>query len=131
MSDENERMAELTVAQTAASCREQEELVRRVTDARKALELCATTYKRQWEDWLKLSEGMLPELRQWRMAMDSEMSNVLAKFADVRRFFLSADHDSEVARLREFVALCERLKALKDDGFLDRVADTILRLEVK
>jgi len=34
----------------------------------------------------------------------------------------------ERKRLSEFVDLCERLKKLKDSGFLDTVADTMIRL---
>ena len=82
---------------------------------------------------LKLDYGdkILPELRNWRMSMDAELSMVLKHFGEVRQFFLSDKHDAEVKRLREFVELMERLKALKDSGFLDRVADTMLKLEEK
>jgi hypothetical protein len=30
-------------------------------------------------------------------------------------------------RLREFVELCERLQKLKESGFLDAVADTMIK----
>lgn len=123
--------AEKTIVDTRASAEAQEQLVNRVSDARKALEICATSYKQAWAEWLKVSEAVLPEFRSWRMAMDSELTHSLKSFGEVRKFFLSPDHDKEIARLREFVELCERLKQLKEAGFLDKVTDTILRLEIK
>jgi hypothetical protein len=129
--EEHTHLNNTTILATKKTCEEQEELVRRITDARKALEICSTTYKKTWLDWLDTSKNILPEMRQWRMSMDTEMATTLKKFAEVRQFFLSETHDTEVAKLKEFVGLCERLKALKEEGFLDKVADTILRLEVK
>jgi hypothetical protein len=52
----------------------------------------------------------------------------MANLREVRAFFLDKDYATELARLREFVEVCERLKLLKDCGFLDTVADTMLRL---
>jgi hypothetical protein len=63
-----------------------------------------------------------------RMAIVAETALSLKPFEDVRRFFLSDQHAEEITRLREFVDLCERLQRLKATGFLDTVADTILRL---
>lgn len=119
-----------TISTTRASVESQESLVARVTDAHKALEIASKSYKQAWLEWRKISETMLPECRSFRMAVDGELSKTLKALEDVRIFFLSPDHDKEVARLKEFTDLCERLKALKDSGFLDRVSDTILRLEV-
>jgi hypothetical protein len=52
----------------------------------------------------------------------------MAALKDVRQFFLNENHETEVARLKEFVELCERLQKLKASGFLDTVADTMLKL---
>ena len=60
-----------------------------------------------------------------------DIRSLLTMLRDVRRFFLEADHATEVTRLREFVDLVERLERLKKDGFLDAVADTMLRLSEK
>ena len=73
----------------------------------------------------------LPKIRSARMAMTEEVSHLLISLADVRKFFLSPEHTEETKRLGEFVTICERLKALKESGFLDTVADTMLRLEEK
>jgi hypothetical protein len=53
---------------------------------------------------------------------------VVNALKDVRQFFLGPDYEREQKRLVEFVDLCERLKRLKDSGFLDTVADTMIRL---
>jgi hypothetical protein len=53
------------------------------------------------------------------------MTNALK---EVRQFFIGSDYKAEMERLSEFVALCERMQKLKDTGFLDRVADTMLNL---
>lgn len=83
------------------------------------------------EPFLKSSELIgkhLALLREKRYAIDTETRLIMTQLKEVRQFFLDESHDKEVDRLREFVDLCERLKTLKDSGFLDVVADTILRL---
>lgn len=116
---------------TTQTVERQESLVNRVADAQKALELAATAYKQSWREWMAITENMLPECRSWRMAVDTELTKSLSGFRDVRQFFLSEDHVPTVARLKEFVELCERLQKLKESGFLDRVADTMLKFEEK
>lgn len=66
--------------------------------------------------------------RSTRMAAVSELTQLSTALRDVRKFFLGAEYEQEQRRLREFVELCERLKSLKDSGFLDAVSDTMLRL---
>jgi len=73
----------------------------------------------------------LEEIRQTRFSVVRETAEMAAPLKDVRQFFIGADYREQVDRLKEFVSLCERLKALKDSGFLDKVADTMIRLEVK
>ena len=70
-------------------------------------------------------------MREKKFALESETRQLLSAFGDVRQFFLDDRHEEQVKRLAEFVALCERLKALKETGFLDTVADTMLKLEAK
>lgn len=120
-----------TIKDAKKSAETLETFLIRVNDARKALDICSSTFKREWGEWVDNCDKMLADQRQWRMAIGSELSTSLAQFKDVRKFFLSDEHVVEAARLKEFVELCERLKALKDSGFLDKVTDTILRLEVK
>jgi hypothetical protein len=52
----------------------------------------------------------------------------MTALGDVRQFFLEDDYKKEIARLHEFIDLCERLKALKEEGLLDAVSDIILKL---
>ena len=111
------------------SAQHQEEMLARVVDAKKALHLAMETVRQEWIDWDEKAKSMLQDARMWRMAIDSEFNRALGAFQDVRKFFLSSEHDKEVARLKEFVELCERLQTLKQSGFLDQVADTILKLE--
>jgi hypothetical protein len=80
------------------------------------------------DEFDRLTKGALQHVRATRMAVVSECSQMVNSLKDVRQFFLGPDYERETERLREFVDLCERLKALKDSGFLDTVADTMIRL---
>lgn len=83
------------------------------------------------EPFVKSSELIgkhLALLREKRFAIDTESRLMMNQLKEVRQFFLDEKHDREVDRLREFVDLCERLKVLKESGFLDTIADTILKL---
>jgi len=68
------------------------------------------------------------KIRSHRMTTVTESSQTVNALKDVRQFFLGPDYEKEIKRLGEFVELCERLNALKESGFLDTVADTMLRL---
>jgi hypothetical protein len=81
--------------------------------------------------FVEVNEGISKELvalREKRFGVDTETRLLMNQLKEVRQFFLDENHDRQVDRLREFVDLCERLKALKESGFLDTIADTILRL---
>jgi hypothetical protein len=71
------------------------------------------------------------EIQQTRYFMVAETAKIAGPLREVRQFFLSSDYKEEVARLSQFVDLCERLQKLKESGFLDKVADTMLTLSVK
>ena len=71
---------------------------------------------------------LIDTLRTMRMTTKSEVSQMMIPLMDVREFFLGKKHDEEVKQLKEFVVLCKELEALKKSGFLDSVADTILKL---
>ena len=71
---------------------------------------------------------IIENFRGMRMTTTTEVAAMLKPLEDLRKFFLGAEHDKEIARLREFVDLCERLETLKKSGFLDTVADTMLKL---
>jgi hypothetical protein len=68
------------------------------------------------------------DLRSARMTVVSEVQQALGAMRDVRKFFLESDYETEMARLERFVKVCRELQALKDDGVLDAVCDSSLRL---
>lgn len=72
----------------------------------------------------------LEDIRATRFAVVTETASMTKGLKEVRQFFLGGDYKEEIARLREFVELCERLQKLKESGFLDKVADTMLTLSV-
>lgn len=71
----------------------------------------------------------LKSIRDARMNILPEVAQMINSLRDVRKFFLDKDYKEEMSRLKEFVELCERLQTLKENGFLDSVADTMLKLE--
>lgn len=83
------------------------------------------------EEYLVFVKETINRIREQRMALQTETRTLMSALRDVREFFLEDKHEEEVHRLTEFVQLCERLKRLKDSGFLDTVADTMLKLTEK
>jgi len=124
----NAELAVEAVRRTKKSVEDAEDLVARASDARAALDLMANEWKESWFKFLEGSDERLKRLRMDRMAFDTETKLLMNSLREVRQFFLDKDHDAELVRLREFVDLCERLQKLKSSGFLDTVADTILKL---
>lgn len=102
--------------------------LRNAVDAKASLHVMNTEWKSEWLTFAKEANSRLTELRQLRMANEREMRSIIDACTEVRRFFLGRDYEQEMYRLREFVELCERLQKLKDSGFLDSVADTMLKL---
>jgi hypothetical protein len=105
------------------------ELVEDTTNATEALWTAMHGVGKALEEFEPKSKEYTNMLRQFRMCAVAELGTALKQFEDVRKFFLSERHAQEVERLREFVSLCERLDALRRSGFLNAVADTILKLE--
>lgn len=103
-------------------------LVEQAMDARTSLDILCDYWRKDWLDFMDQSEGRLKELRMTRMAFDTETRTLMASLRDVRQFFLDKNHDQEMSRLKEFVEVCERLQKLKASGFLDTVADTLIKL---
>jgi len=68
------------------------------------------------------------EVREKRYAIVTESAAAVKSLRDIRQFFLGQDYEKERDRLADFADLCERLQRLKNDGTLDAVSDTILRL---
>lgn len=106
------------------------DLALRVLAAMESMEWSVTHFSIAWQHWGETANERLHDLRMWRMAFDAEVKVLLRDAADIRNFFLDEKHIEEAKRLREFVELCERLKALKADGTLDAITDAILKLGV-
>ena len=103
-------------------------LVARAQEARDSMDVLCEEWKKSWFQFQDGSADRLVYLRQMRMATEQEMRALVGALREVRQFFLDKDHDAQVARLREFIDLCERLQKLKASGFLDTVADTLIKL---
>jgi hypothetical protein len=103
-------------------------LVDKAKDARAALDIMCDYWKADWISFMDQGDERLKQLRIFRMSFDTETKSLMASLREVRQFFMDKTHDDEVKRLKDFVEICERLKALKDSGFLDTVADTMLKL---
>jgi hypothetical protein len=105
-----------------------ENLVEKAHDVTDALEYLVNHINeplREYQNWVK---NELKAMRENRIALESETRQIMMSLKEVRQFFLDKDYENERARLAEFISLCERLQALKQSGFLDVVADTMLSL---
>lgn len=107
---------------------EAEDLLTRANDARVAMDVMANSFKTSWIEFAQSGDERLKELRMLRLANEGEIRQLMASFREVRQFFLDKDYATEIARLKDFVDTCERLQKLKESGFLDSVADTMLKL---
>lgn len=103
-------------------------IVRSAQDARRIVDELVRGLGGDMERFEVLSKQYLEGIRQTRFAVVTETSQMTGPLKEVRQFFLGSDYHEQIARLREFVELCERLQKLKESGFLDSVADTMLRL---
>ena len=104
------------------------DIARAMLDARLVLNEQMKTIGAAMDEFERVTKDAVLKVRSNRMASVTEASTVVNALKDVRQFFLGSDYEKETKRLAEFVDLCERLKKLKDSGFLDTVADTMLRL---
>lgn len=108
--------------------KEMSELARVAVDSRAVLEEATKGIGGIMGDFERTVTAALQGIRSTRMAVVAECASVGNSLKDVRQFFLGPDYEKETKRLSEFVDLCERLQRLKDSGFLDTVADTMIRL---
>lgn len=76
----------------------------------------------------EMKKEVIETFRAMRMTTTTEVAAMIKPLEDLRKFFLGDDHQKEMDRLKEFVDICERLEKLKKSGFLDTVADTMLKL---
>lgn len=105
-------------------------LARAAFDARGVLNDSLAQVGLSLDEFKAKSKILLDELRGTRFSAVSETTQMLSPLKELRQFFLGKDYDEEIKRLKEFVELCERLQKLKQDGTLDAVADTMVKLAV-
>jgi hypothetical protein len=108
--------------------KEMSTLIEDTNEAREALRTAVEGIGENMDKIKPMKKELIENLRGMRMTTTTEVAAMLKPLEDLRKFFLGAEHDKEIARLREFVDLCERLEKLKESGFLDTVADTMLKL---
>jgi hypothetical protein len=103
-------------------------LARAAIDARNVLDENMKQIGPVMEDFNARVKVALEDVRQSRMAVVGEVAHLLQPLKELRAFLLGKDYEFEIARLKEFCDLCERLAKLKKDGTLDAIADTIIKL---
>jgi len=99
-------------------------------DARRAINELIDGLGADIGNFRQSTKAFIEEIRQIRMTMVTETASMTKGLREVRQFFLGGDYKEEITRLREFVELCERLVVLKQNGTLDAITDTMLRLAV-
>lgn len=120
--DEHER----TVKKGAKAA---EELLEKSRDVIASIDYLASEIRGPWTDFEQYVKQALTTVREQRIALGSETRLLMGALKEVRQFFLDSTYETEIQRLHEFIDVCERLKAMKDSGFLDNIADTILKLD--
>lgn len=128
---DGEQMCFLICQELGRMAKETRPLVREAQDARRIVyELCEGLGG-EMEKCRADLKIYIEDIRRSRMAVVTEISQISSGLREVRQFFLGGDYKEEIERLRTFVELCERLEKLKASGFLDAVADTMLKLAVR
>ena len=105
-----------------------EELTERARELTATIDYLVTELHGPWEEFQSFIKGAIATAREQRIAMGSETRLLMGSLKEVRQFFLEETYETEIQRLNEFIDLCERLQKLKENGFLDTIADTILKL---
>jgi hypothetical protein len=105
-----------------------EEMLDRAKDVIAAIDLLSSEIRGPWAEYQEFVKRAIAETREQRIALGSESRLLMTALRDVRQFFMDENYEKEIGRLHEFIDLCERMKALKQDGFIDAIADTILKL---
>jgi hypothetical protein len=105
-----------------------EQLKTKAQEAVDAIDYLVTQIGGPWKEYEGFVTQALSRVREQRIALSGETRLLMGALREVRQFFLEESYEKEISRLHEFVDLCERLKALKESGFIDAVADTILKL---
>lgn len=105
-----------------------EKLAAAAAESRKALDEAIQSVGGAVDNLDRFTKDAYGRVRMQRQAVVTDCAMMTTALRDLRQFFLGPDYEREQKRLADFVDLCERLKGLKDSGFLDTVADTMIRL---
>ncbi len=73
---------------------------------------------------------LIKRIRDMRMTVVIEISQMMTMLKDVRKFFIESDYKTEIERMERFVSLCKEMQKLKADGTLDGICDSALRLAI-
>jgi hypothetical protein len=125
---DTDEVAALICAEIAKLPKETRPNVKAAEDAREIIRELTIGIGSEMEKFRADSKRYLEDIRNTRFAVVTETSQMTGALKEIRQFFIGSDYKEEIARLKEFVELCEKLNALKDSGFLDNVADTMIRL---
>ena len=123
-----EEVQQLIITECEKLAAETRPIVRSAQDARRIVDELVRGLGSDFDRFKVSAKQYLEEIRQIRYAVVTETSQMTKPLGDIRQFFLGSDYKEQITRLKEFVELCERLQKLKESGFLDNVADTMLRL---
>lgn len=121
-------LAKQAITESKTIKKEMNTLIEDTNEAQQALRTAIEGIGKNMDKIKPMKKELIENLRGMRMTTTTEVAAMIKPLEDLRKFFLGAEHDKEVERLREFVDLCERLERLKKSGFLDTVADTMLKL---
>lgn len=121
---------DLIIQSIEALPKETRPTVRSAEDARQIIQELLVGITVDMDKFKSNTKMYLEDIRQTRFAVVTETAQMTKELKDVRQFFLGSDYKEQIERLKEFVSLCEKLQKLKESGFLDKVADTMLRLAV-
>lgn len=107
------------------------EFTEEVNMAKEKLNDYTDLFRKDMIEFVEQLPDAIKRVRDWRMTIDREKSLSVQSLRELRQFFLESDYEKEMARLSEFVRMCERMKALSDDGTLEKVSDVMLKLATK
>jgi hypothetical protein len=121
----------VNINRSKGALKEMDTIVQEVMNAEQRMNEATLAIQRQFAEFGILADKYVKEVREFKTCVDLDLNHTLTQMKDLRKFFLSPEHQDEVLRLQEFASLCERLMELKNSGFLDAMTDTILSLELK
>ena len=104
-------------------------LVKQAKESREIVDQLLHGIGGDMERFQKDAKTHIEQIRATRYTIVSETNTMMNALKDVRQFFMGSDHKEQIERLKGFVELCERLQKLKESGFLDAVADTMIKLD--